>query len=53
MEHYTYLRQLADSWGLAVMFLFFVGAILFVFRPGSKSEYERLAKIPLQNGSED
>ncbi|MEI7600984.1 MAG: cbb3-type cytochrome c oxidase subunit 3 [Aestuariivirga sp.] len=53
MQHYTLLRQLADSWGLVVMFLFFVCAILFVFRPGSKAQYERLAKIPLENGSED
>lgn len=53
MEHYTFLRQLADSWGLAVMFLFFVGVIVFVFRPGSKEQYAELAKIPLKNGSED
>lgn len=53
MEHYTFLREMADSWGLAAMFLFFVGAIAFVFRPGSKAEYAELAKIPLQNGSED
>ncbi len=53
MEHYTFLRQLADSWGLVVMFLFFVGVIIFVFRPGSKAEYDEVAKIPLQNGSED
>jgi len=53
MEHYTFLRQVADSWGLAAMFLFFVGVIVFVFRPGSKAEYEKLAKIPLENGSED
>lgn len=53
MEHYTFLRHLADSWGLLAMFLFFVGVILFVFRPGSKAEYEKMAKIPLQNGSED
>ena len=53
MEMYTLLREVADSWGLLVMFLFFVGAILFAFRPGSKARYEELAKIPLQNGSED
>jgi len=53
MEHYTFLRQLADSWGLVVMFLFFVGALLFVFWPGSKEQYAELAKIPLKNGSED
>lgn len=53
MEHYNFLRELADSWGLLVMFLFFTGAILFAFRPGSKAHYEEVAKIPLQNGSED
>ena len=53
MEMYTFLREVADSWGLLVMFLFFAGAILFAFRPGSKAQYDELAKIPLQNGSED
>ncbi|WP_421694673.1 cbb3-type cytochrome c oxidase subunit 3 [Aestuariivirga sp.] len=53
MEHYTFMRELADSWGLLVMFVFFSGAILFAFRPGSKAVYEDVAKIPLQNGSED
>ena len=53
MEIYNLLRELADSWGLLVMFLFFACAILFAFRPGSKAHYDRLSKIPLQNGSED
>jgi cytochrome c oxidase cbb3-type subunit 4 len=53
MEFYTFMRELADSWGLLVMFLFFACAILFAFRPGSKAKYDELAKIPLQNGSED
>ena len=53
MEQYTFMRELADSWGLLVMFLFFAGAVLFAFRPGSKAVYDEVAKIPLQNGSED
>lgn len=53
MEQYTFLRHLADSWGLLLMFLFFVGVVVFVFRPGSKAEYAEVAKIPLQNGPED
>ncbi|MDO5613010.1 MAG: cbb3-type cytochrome c oxidase subunit 3 [Paracoccus sp. (in: a-proteobacteria)] len=36
MERYTFLRQLADSWVLLALTLFFVGVILFVFRPGAR-----------------
>jgi cytochrome c oxidase cbb3-type subunit IV len=31
---YNNLRHLADSWGLLVMAVFFVGAVLFALRPG-------------------
>lgn len=36
MDLYTFLRQLADSWVLLALFLFFVGMVLFVFRPGAR-----------------
>lgn len=36
MERYSFLRELADSWALLALVLFFVGAILFVFRPGAR-----------------
>ncbi|MDO5632237.1 MAG: cbb3-type cytochrome c oxidase subunit 3 [Paracoccus sp. (in: a-proteobacteria)] len=36
MERYTFLRQLADSWVLLALTLFFIGVILFVFRPDSR-----------------
>lgn len=51
--HYNFMRELADSWGLLAMFLFFVGVMAFAFRPGSKTIYEEVARIPLQNDSED
>jgi cytochrome c oxidase cbb3-type subunit IV len=49
MEFYELLRHLADSWGLLVMFAFFLGAALFAFRPGSRQYYDEAAQIPLQN----
>lgn len=36
MDTYSFLRQLADSWALLLLVLFFLGVILFVFRPGSR-----------------
>ncbi len=49
MEVYTAMRHFADSWGLLVMMIFFVGAALFAFRPGSRSSAEEAARIPLQD----
>ena len=53
MTIYDTLRHIADSWGLVVMFAFFIATALFVFRPGSRSHYDEAARIPLKNGSED
>lgn len=49
METYTALRQFADSWGLLGMTLFFIGAVIFAFRPGSKKLADDAANIPLQD----
>ncbi len=49
MEEYTFLRQFADSWMLLVLFVFFIGIILWVFRPGSSKTYEDTANIPFRN----
>jgi cytochrome c oxidase cbb3-type subunit 4 len=53
METYTLLRHFADSWGLAVMVLFFIAASAFAFRPGSRQIYDKAAQIPLQDSTED
>jgi cytochrome c oxidase cbb3-type subunit IV len=49
MEEYTLLRQFADSWMLLVLFAFFVGIILWVFRPGSSKVYKDTADIPFRH----
>ncbi len=48
METYTLMRHFADSWGLLAMVIFFIGVILFAFRPGSKELADDAAQIPLK-----
>ncbi|MFC3117473.1 cbb3-type cytochrome oxidase subunit 3 [Jhaorihella thermophila] len=49
MEEYTALRAFADSWGLLLLFIFFVGVILWVFRPGATRQYRDTANIPFRH----
>jgi cytochrome c oxidase cbb3-type subunit 4 len=49
MDTYTAMRQFADSWALLAMTLFFVGVVLFAFRPGGRSSAERAAQIPFND----
>jgi cytochrome c oxidase cbb3-type subunit 4 len=48
METYTAMRLFADSWGLLCMALFFVGAVIFAFRPGAKRRADEAAQIPFK-----
>ncbi|MDN2582414.1 cbb3-type cytochrome c oxidase subunit 3 [Aquibium sp. ELW1220] len=48
MDYHT-MREFADSWGLLFLTLFFVGVVLFAFRPGSKKSAEEAAQIPLKD----
>ncbi len=49
MDTYSILRQFADSWGLLVMFLFFLSVILWAFRPGAKAAQDDSADIVFRN----
>ena len=46
---YTFLRELADSWGVLTLLLFFIGVIVWTFRPGSKEIYKDISDIPFRN----
>ncbi len=48
-DTYTFLRELADSWVLLALVIFYLGAIVWAFRPGSKKTHEDIANIPLRN----
>ena len=49
METYSLLRQFADSWMLLAMTLFFLGVIVWAFRPGSRKTHKDLSDIPFRN----
>ncbi len=49
METYTVLRQLADSWALLALFAFFVGAILWAWRPGSRRLHDDAGQVPFRH----
>ncbi|MFT6452419.1 MAG: cytochrome c oxidase cbb3-type subunit 4 [Halocynthiibacter sp.] len=46
---YHILREIADSWVLLAMFVFFGGVILWAFRPSSKKTHEDTANIPFRH----
>ncbi|MBC7138086.1 MAG: cbb3-type cytochrome c oxidase subunit 3 [Defluviimonas sp.] len=46
---YHLLREFADSWGLLALTLFFVGVIVWAFRPGSAEIHRDTAEIPFRN----
>ncbi|MCO6384549.1 MAG: cbb3-type cytochrome c oxidase subunit 3 [Vannielia sp.] len=49
METYSWMRELADSWVLLAMFLFFAGVVLWAFRPGSRRDHEECANLIFRN----
>lgn len=49
MEQYTFLREMADSFGLLALFIFFIGVVVWVFRPGATAEYRDTANIPFRH----
>ncbi len=53
METYSFLRELADSWVLLLMFAFFIGTAIFAFWPGMKSDRQNAADIPFRNETFD
>lgn len=49
METYSLMRQFADSWALLALTLFFIGVVVWVFRPGSTRQYRDSADIPFRH----
>lgn len=47
--NYHILREIADSWVLLMMTAFFLGVVLWAFRPGSRRVHEDTANIPFRN----
>ncbi|MEM8824796.1 MAG: cbb3-type cytochrome c oxidase subunit 3 [Pseudomonadota bacterium] len=52
MDFYSLFREFADSWALLFLFSFFVGAAIYVFRPGSKPLHDDAAQVPFRETDE-
>ncbi len=48
MDTYSILREFADSWFLLAMTSFFIGTIIWAFRPGSWKVHKDTADIPFR-----
>jgi cytochrome c oxidase cbb3-type subunit 4 len=51
METYSVLRHFADSWMLLGLFLFFIGVIVWVFRPSRRAIHDDAAMMIFRNES--
>ena len=49
MDTYSVLREIADSWVLLAMFAFFIGAVIWAFRPGSAPNHRDAAESIFRN----
>jgi len=52
MSTYETMRHFADSWGLLALTIIFLFVVAFVFRAGSRSQYDHAARIPLDDENE-
>ena len=50
---YETVAAWAGTFGTILVALFFIGVLIFIFRPGSKKTYEELARVPLQDDDND
>ena len=48
MSTYEIMRHFADSWALLALTFVFVFVVAFVFRAGSRTQYDHAARIPLE-----
>lgn len=49
MDTYSWMRELADSWVLLALFVFFLSVVVWVFRPGSRPIHDDTANIPFRH----
>ncbi len=48
-DTYSLLRHIADSWVLLALFAFFLGTILFAWRPGSRPLHDDAGRVPFRH----
>ncbi len=49
MDTYSLMRYIADSWVMLGLFAFFIGTVIWAFRPGSTKAYADTVNIPFRH----
>ncbi|QHQ36325.1 cbb3-type cytochrome c oxidase subunit 3 [Algicella marina] len=49
MDTYSLLREIADSWVLLAMFLFFIGVSIWAYLPSQRRNREEASLIPFRS----
>ncbi len=49
MDTYSLFRMIADSWVMLAIFAFFIGTVIWAFRPGSTKAYADTVNIPFRH----
>ncbi|KPP93154.1 MAG: cbb3-type cytochrome c oxidase subunit IV CcoQ [Rhodobacteraceae bacterium HLUCCA08] len=49
MDTYSLLRQIADSWVMLFLLIFFIGTWFWAFRPGSRPIHDDAAQVPFRH----
>lgn len=49
MDTYSFLRQLADSWGLLALFVFFLAVAIWAFLPSQNEARKEASMIPFKD----
>lgn len=52
MDTYSLLREIADSWVLLAMFVFFLGIVIWAFLPSQRDARSDASQIPFRNETE-
>ncbi len=52
METYSFLRELADNWGLLGMTVLFLAVCFWAFRPGSRPVQDAAANLIFRNDNQ-
>ena len=53
MISYEQATHFAQTWGLALLTLLFLGAVVYALWPGNRDKFERAAQAPLMDEGDD
>lgn len=50
---YDQATHFAQTWGMALLVILFVGVVIYAFWPGNRDKFKRAAHTPLENEDDD